>query len=306
MAFTNGFYDYAVSLAGGNALQKKLIDSITNSAPALKAMPFETATHAFHHVFQRLIDAEGADTVDLDGELPDIGSTIQAEKIDLAKVGGKFVFGADIAAAFGGSESYVNKKLPPAINKSGMSVERNFYTGTFLPKSIQFEKAISTQNNPDTSGSYGTMVAVTWMPGEIAGILSPVNEGGDLFYIKKLCNGETFLYNGIESYGLVVKSFLGLLVENPNYISSLVNIGTDVPSITQLTELVDRANGGDNTVIYTSRQLASRIAAHYSTHDTKSDLISVTNGQVSIMGVPVVKSSNFPETVSFINAPFIA
>ncbi|MDR3235014.1 MAG: hypothetical protein LBT46_15365 [Planctomycetaceae bacterium] len=321
--FKNSFYNIAVQAADLNKAstvnQRMLIDNVTAESPILAAIPFEKASHDYHNLFERVTAAQGVDVVDLDGPLPIIDSETQLDQSNLTPLGGKILMPEDKVIKYGGVEKYLAKRLPPAMRQSGMKIEKSLFLNNFLGKAVEFSNAVSASETPADMPNYAAMAAITWSPGEVTGLFSPLPYAdprlGQVFETSALNGGNRYDYRhpvdkvDIVVYGATVKTLIGMQLENKLKIAALVNIGaTAVPTATQLVELVKRASFGTTTRIYCNPSLALRIAAYYSTQNHGNGLITVQpGGQVSIVGVPVITSFNIPEAIGRIsNASYVA
>ena len=310
----NSFYEIAVMTAKKNAgaagVQLALIDNFTMSAPILHNMPFQKASHSHHHVYARLLDAQGLKIVDFDGRLPEAGSSYQLEEVKLTPFGAIFPIPEDLAIQAAGSpEGYLNTQVPPAMRKTGMDLEKSLYCDNFLKTARDYGTAMSATANPVQTETFDTMVAIDWQPGEMTGLVSPLPYGagssfGQLFETKWLNNKQRHkLENGVIGYAATVKIFIGILLANKRKISALVNIKA-IPTPKQLATLVETAEGTGNTRIYCTPGLKTAIAAEYAHSQKGHGFIGVSSaGEVSVLGVPIVTSHNIPPKFQFIDAP---
>lgn len=157
------------------------------------------------------------------------------------------------------------------------------------------------------------MVAVTWTPGEMTGLFSPLPYQapnlGEVFNLQWLNGGNRYEYpiNGIDVtvYGVTVKTLIGMQLANTGKLSALVNIRNDnLPTANQLVTLIESARAGSTTRIYCSPSLMHRIAAKFAQATQGNGLISVVaNGTVTVLGIPFVTSFNIPAKIGKIIAP---
>ena len=317
MSFKNSFYNAAVEAAKKNTKttngQLALIDNFTMNAPVLAGMPFERASHAYHHAYSRLLDADNLQKIDFDGQLPTLQTESQLDSVKLTPFGGAFEFGEDLMLQTHGTpEAYLATKIPPVLRRTGMELERSLYVNSFLAQTVKNATVRSATESAATDGQYATMVAVTWEPGEMTGLFSPLPYGngdriGQLFETKWANGKERHkLSNGVYGYAATIKVFIGVLLANKQKIASLVNI-TETPSPNQLAALVNAANPNASTRLYCSAAVKTSIAAAYAFTQKGNGLVAVSGtGDVSVLGVPIVTSNNIPQTVGFMEAPFIA
>ena len=315
--FKNSFYTIATQIAKKNTDtepgQLHLIDNFTSNAPILASMPFEKASHDRHHVYSRLMNASTMQKVDFDGVLPSMQVDTQLESVPLTPFGGKFEFGEDrMFHTHHTPESFLATLVPSVLRTTGMALEEAIYLNNFLTKTLDYGTARSVVETIPSVGKYGSMVAVTWEPGEMTGLYSPLPYGkgesfGRLFETKWLNNKMPHtLPNGVVGYAATCKIFIGLLLANKRKIASLVNI-SEAPTALQLSALVNAAQSNGSTRIYTSAALKTSIAAKFATMQQGNGLVSVSSaGEVSVLGVPIVASNNIPKDISPVTAPFIA
>ena len=317
MSFKNSFYNVSVETAKQNVKtsngQLALIDNFTMNAPMLAGIPFEKASHAYHHAYSRLLDADNLQKIDFDGLLPTVQTESQLETVNLTPFGGSFEFGEDMMKQTHGTpEAFLATKVPPVLRKTGMALETNLYVNSFLTKTMEYKTARSATENASTSGRFATIVAVTWEPGEMTGLFSPLPYGrgdrfGQLFETEWVNDKKRHkLSNGVIGYAATLKVFIGILLANKQKIASLVNI-TATPTPKQLAALVNAANPNASTRLYCSAAVKTSIAAAYAFTQQGNGLVAVTStGDVSVLGVPIVTSSNIPQEVGYLDAPSIA
>jgi len=312
--FKNSFYAVATKIVKKNPLsaskQLMLIDDFTEESPILKGLPFEPASHDCHHVYGRLMDATSMQVTDFDGVLPSMQTDSQLESVPLTPFGGKFEFGEDrMRLTHDTPESFLAAQIPPVLRRTGMALEHSLYINNFLPTTIKNQTAWSANTDAEADKLYGTMVAITWEPGQMTGLHSPLPYGkGDRFgklFESEWTNNKArhTLSNGVIGYSATCKIFLGILLANTQKIASLINIkGT--PTAKQLATLVNAVQASGSTRIYCSLALKTLIAATYAETRKGNGLVTVTDaGEVSILGVPIVTSSNIPKKVGFVDVP---
>ena len=292
----NSFYEIAIEKTSkgkeANA-QKKLIDAFTEEAPIYATMPMEEATHDYHHVFESLVTATGPDIVDLDAPLPLIDSETQVGQTSLSKLGGRIFAGRDKVMPFGGLANYLNKKVPPCLRETGMSLERNLYYNRFLAAAVRFGNCQSATESPTDDEGYYSLVAVTWTPGEVSGLYSPLAYGnGKVFEMGMLYGGNICEdARGVEGYKASVRTMLGVLLENPKRVGAIVNIGKDLPSEDMIGDMLDSVRANGSTRLYCHRKLMRRIGTQYSHLVSRNDFVMLDRKMI---------------TLSFNEVPFIA
>jgi hypothetical protein len=312
--FQNSFYTVATKIVKRNPLsaseQLMRIDNFTTEAPILKGIPFEQASHDCHHVYARQMDATSIQMVDFDGILPSMQSDSQLESIHLTPFGGKFEFGEDrMRLTHNTPESFLAAQIPPVLRKTGMALEHSMYINNFLPTTINNKMAWSASVGAESEKTYGSMIAITWEPGQMTGLYSPLpykkgDRFGKLFETDWISNkARHTLLNGVVGYAATCKIFLGILLANTQKIASLVNIN-GTPTAKQLAVLVNAVQAGGSTRIYCSMALKTAIAATYAQSQKGNGLVAVTSaGEISVLGVPIITSSNIPKKVGFVDVP---
>lgn len=314
--FKNSFYSVATDIVKKNPQaasgQLLLIDSFTAEAPIFKGLPFEQASHDCHHVHGRLLDATSMQVIDFDGVLPSMQTDSQLESVHLTPFGGKFEFGEDrMRLTHATPDTFLATQIPPVLRRTGMVLEHSIYLNNFLPTTIKNETAWSANVTAEADKLYGSMVAITWEPGEMTGLHSPLPYGkgdrfGKLFETEWINNkARHTLPNGVVGFAATCKIFLGMLLANKQKIASLINIkGT--PTAKQLAALVNAVQAGGSTRIYCSLALKTAIAATFAETQKGNGLVAVTGaGEVSVLGVPIVTSSNIPKKVGYVDVPLI-
>jgi len=303
MEFRNSFLNIAIEVAKKNRQRSEsqlaMVDNFTMDAPILAGMPFQRASHSHHHVYSRLLNADNLTRVDFDGKLPTLRAESQLESVPLTAFGGAFEFGEDLMKQTHGTpEAYIATQVPPVLRKTGMEFERSLFINNFLTKSIEYGTARSAG-----AGAGAAMVAITWTAGEMTGLFSPLPYGsgerfGQLFETD-WANGKQRhkLEEGMYGYAATIKVFLGVLLANKQKIASLVNI-TAPPSADLLARFVSSVNPNASTRIYCSMATKLSIAAQFAQQTQGNNMVSVTgNGEVSVLGVPIVTSNNIPSTL---------
>ena len=223
--FKNSFFNIATAIVGQNkgteVGQLTLIDNFTMNSPILSGLPFEKASHDRHHAYSRLVNASSLETIDFDGVLPSMQTETQTETVPLHAFGGNFKFGEDrMLHSHSTPEVFLATQIPPVMRSTGMKFERSLYLHHFLKKTMEYSTARSSTQDADKDGHYETMVAITWEPGEMTGLYSPLPYGqgdsyGKLFETQWLNNKTRHvLDNGVIGYAATIKIFLGMLLAN--------------------------------------------------------------------------------------------
>lgn len=304
MSIYNTFREYAIANA---TKQTVLIDQLTRNAPVLASLPMEPTTHGLQNVFESIVSITAAGITDLDAELTEIDMETKIDHTDLSVIGGKMYVGRDKANLLGGPDAYFNKKIGPILKKTGQNTEVSILENNFR------QYAITNNNYTSAGGSSGvnySLICVKYSPGEINGLYDPRQAGEGKILQKTLLWGgnlgeKTFTYTDsrtetISVYGVEFKTYFGMQVINPNYVSAIVNIDIDsstvkIPTELQISQMIANAEGmpGD-TFIYAHPILWNYIANSY-----KSDHITVTADTKNMNfllerwdDIPVIKTYN--------------
>lgn len=296
---SESYYEIAVNELGAN---REEVDYLTNKAPILKMLPMISTTDGLKHMYEVLIAADAAEIVGFDGELVELDAETDIEQVDLTAFGGKMQAGEDVINKFGGAGSYFGKKMIPVLKKTGQDMESSIVYNSFR------SFAITNSNYESALGSANTnysMMAVTFEPGEIGGLYDPQGFGdGKVFDVELFNNGGLYEFtkNGkiMAGRGQRIKTYFGMQLANPRYISALVNIDI-VNNLDDLTEtLIDNmlynAYENENTFIFMHPKLlvamgkfkASKL--NMATNDNDFNT-KITNWN----GTPIITSRNFLE-----------
>lgn len=307
-SFRNNWYDIAVSAAsayaGNNAgAQRAMITSLLENTPILASIPMEQASHVDYNMYDRIMAADVIGLIEFDSPLPVVNSQLQLETTFLSMLGARIMAPQDKAKRMGGPEKLIAQKLPPIFQATGMSSERSIYYNSLIASAHKFGNVISASSSP-SGNELAPIVAVTWMPGQTTGLVSPLpydisrSEAGMTFQTEWYNGGNMFLDpdEGINTYGVSIKGMMGMQIANENTVAAIVNIPKtiDVNTFTEyLSEMLEMCRANGNTRIYMSRSLYSAIRVAYSYVNSGSVLISVAPDAImTIDGYPVVTSYN--------------
>lgn len=292
---------YEIAL-GPERSQLAVVDAITCEAPILKNLPMEPSSHGLWNVYESMKDVTGGDIVDLDSPLPSVETESELQQTDLSIIGGEMEVGEDTARKLGGPAAYFAKKATPVLRKTGMSAEHSILYDGF--------RAFALKNgNVQSAGGSGsrnyTILCVHYVPGEITGVYDPAGFGdGKTFDLTPIAGGN--LYKNAEGrlvYGMRLKTYFGLQLANPDYVSAIVNCDIEsddasartFPTMRQMDKLLIDARAGQNTFIFCHPAVKAYLGT-----TCKLEHMSLVAGDTGFStqieawnGVPIVTSFNF-------------
>ncbi|HBJ96515.1 MAG TPA: hypothetical protein DDZ11_08885 [Lentisphaeria bacterium] len=291
---------YEIAL-GPDKSQRAVVDAITCEAPILRDLPMEPSSHGLWNIYESMKDVTGGDLVDLDAPLPKVSAESELRQTDLSIIGGEMEVGEDTARKRGGPVSYFAKKATPVLRKTGMSAERSLLYDNFRAFAIR-------NGNVQSAGGTGTknysILCVHYVPGEITGVYDPAGFGnGKTFDLTPIVGGE--LYKNAEGrlvYGMRLKTYFGVQLANPDYVSAIVNCDIDsdsssartFPTMRQMDKLLIDARAGQNTFIFCH----PAVKAYLGTTCKLEHMTLVSGNGFSTQidawnGVPIITSFNF-------------
>lgn len=291
---------YEIAL-GPDKSQRAVVDAITCEAPILRDLPMEPSSHGLWNIYESMKDVTGGDLVDLDAPLPKVSAESELKQTDLSIIGGEMEVGEDTARKLGGPVSYFAKKATPVLRKTGMSAERSLLYDNFRAFAIR-------NGNVQSAGGTGTknysILCVHYVPGEITGVYDPAGFGnGKTFDLSPIAGGE--LYKNAEGrlvYGMRLKTYFGVQLANPDYVSAIVNCDIDsdstsartFPTMRQMDKLLIDARAGQNTFIFCH----PAVKAYLGTTCKLEHMTLVSGNGFSTQidawnGVPIITSFNF-------------
>lgn len=260
--FKNFFRDVGIKLA---KKQTEEIDALTEEAPILAMLPMQPASHGLRNVYEELKEIDGAQLVNLDDELPNLGSESTLGYQDLSVLGGVIRVGEDKAKKMGGAAAYFATKMPSILRQTGMDTEKSIIYNSIRP----YAKANGREQNAggSTADSQFSMVCVKWVKGETIGLYDPEGFGnGKVFDFLPLNGGNAYEFDDTDGktkvgYGERIKAYFSVQFANPRNVSSIVNIdlaaaATDtgfanLPTEAQINKMLRDARANPaNTFIY--------------------------------------------------------
>lgn len=277
--------------------QPHQVDSLTEEAPILDGIKFESATHALWNVAEEVTDIRGGGFVDMDAPLDYADVDSRLRKVDLSIMGTKMFCPEDKARAYGGKEKYFAKKTPKVLRKLGVDAEKAIVYRNLLPYAVD-------RGNLIDSGGAGNencvLLAVRWVPGETCGLFSPTGFGqGTLINVTALSSGSLYENDhGILGYGVRMKGYFGMQLLNPKTVAALVNITPQTrPTAMQVDDLLDKVRASKNTVLYCNPKVRTILG-----EIGKGAFMNMGPGDKAVdrriaewNGVPVITSYNFNE-----------
>lgn len=305
--FNNFFRDVGIRMAKKQAQE---IDAVTEEAPLLAMLPMQAASHGIRNVYEELKEIDGAQLVNLDDELPNIGSEGTLGYQDLSVLGGIIRVGEDKAKKFGGAAAYFGSKMPSILRETGANTEKSLIYNTIKPYAL----ANSRQQNAGgtTASTQYSMICVKWVVGETIGLFDQDGFGnGKVFDMLPLNGGNAYEFTDTDSktkvgYGERIKAYFALQLANPRNVSSIVNVeltadeGTNsgfkaLPTEAQMNKMIRDARGNPaNTMIYMhpavldALQVYKSGALQMATADSDFNTIIASWNRI-----PIISSYNF-------------
>jgi len=289
--------------------QPGIIDALTEEAPILGMIPMQAASSGFQNVYENLVSVQGAETVDLDDELPEVDLTTELKQQDLGVIGGKMYVGDDKARKFGGASAYFNSKLPSILRETGANTEKSM-----IYNSIR-KFAIDNGNVTDIGGSSNknfSAICVKWVPGETIGLFDETGPGNgkameviDIGGKDTTFEKEFTLADGTKKSilvkGVAFKTYFGLQLANDRNVSAMVNVDIDsatekFPTEAEFSNFILNARANPaNTYIYMHPRFLNALKRYKSSH---MDVLTVSTTDMDFRfntwdGIPIITSYNF-------------
>jgi hypothetical protein len=278
--------------------QRILVDAITDEAPILGMLPMEPASDGLSNVYEKLDSVTGPAQVDLDGVLPQMYVNTSLEQKDLQVLGGIIEVGQDKGRMYtGGVNKYFEKYSTRCLKEAGQSIEYSLIYSTFREYALANGNVVNAGGT--TATSQNSIIAVHFSPGEIMGLYDSIGMGKGKFFRAEPINGGNAYFQkttGVLVYGLAVKTYFGVQLANPRYVSAMVNI-EDAADMTlaRLDETLDKCRANPmNTVLFMAtktRDFINQIRAGTLQTGPKDD-----NLRTRVMyynDIPIVTSYNF-------------
>lgn len=234
--------------------QQLLVDAITDEAPILGMLPMEPASNGLSNAYEKLDAVTGPSQVDLDGVLPQMFVNTSLEQKDLQVLGGVIEVGQDKGRAYpGGVNKYFEKYSSRCMIQAGQSIEYSLIYSTFRQYALDNANIINAGGT--TPSAQNSIVAVHFSPGEVMGLYDSLGMGNGKFFRVEAINGGNSYFqaaSGVLVYGLAIKTYFGVQLANPRYVSAMVNI-EDAADMTlaRLDDTLDRCRANPrNTVLF--------------------------------------------------------
>jgi len=218
MSRTDAFRDYAIKKA---PKQAQMVDDFTEESPFLAAMPVQESSDKLSNVSERILNITGADTVDYDAVLPTISAETELVQTDLTKVGGIIEVGEDKAKLMGGPQAYFAGQMPWIMRETGNAIEKSMIYNSYRAYAFQEGKLTSLGG---TTGLY-SILCINFVPGQMYGLVGKDQfASGKAFSMDSVTGGTRYkLATGELGFGMTAITYLGANLNNPRYISGLVN-----------------------------------------------------------------------------------
>jgi len=148
--FKNSFYQVATQVAGINKQRTEgqmiMIDNFTMNAPMLKSIPFQKASHSYHHAYGDVVDVRGMQIIDFDAPLPTMQVETQLKSVNLTPFGGALKFPEDMMKQTHGTPEKRHKNAREQLwtfqfDHAGSSVQQQMARKGFFKAHNQFEGA---------------------------------------------------------------------------------------------------------------------------------------------------------------------
>lgn len=259
MAFDNAFYKLKTLLRLG-PLDEAILDFITEGNPMLETMPFKASTSGVLNQQRIYTDADIADTVDFNGNLPIISADREIEIINLTPRGGIVIAPEMTLAQMRMSfMDFFIQELSVITPKSGNALEKDLFYNTFRKKADEVTNIFDAGG---TGNDLYSVVAVNWSLGNSGLYNADGFEDGQgmLFDTAELNGGLHNLsvhgasYTG-TGYAARLLSYIGVQLSNAKKgIAAISNIDLADENATITEKLMDNlvrtARKSPNTIIY--------------------------------------------------------
>lgn len=277
--------------------QPHQIDYVFEEAPLLAKIPFVETSNGLMHFFEKIKEVDAASFVDIDGALPVVDVDTELDSKTLSVLGFKIRGGVDtvrITTKGGTFASYLARKAPKVMKASGAALES---------KLARLAKIYNARNgqiiNAGGSGSATySIFAFRFVEDEFCGLYDAEGFGkGAMFDTQMLSGGNVYEdKDGKDVYGAAFRSYIDILMENPNCSACIVNITDSNPvtadMLNKLLKMV-RAGKGGTTVIVANPYATAFIDKLKNPFSTQADAISTHIRQYN--GVEIIDDWNFPE-----------
>jgi len=255
MSLNNAFREVAIEKSNK---QPQMVDQLLEESPILASIPVEDSTDELHNVYEELESVTEAQIVDGDEALPVVNATTDLKQVDLSIIGGIIEVGEDKAKRYGGAARYFTRKQAPIFRKTGNSLEQSIIYNNL--RAFAQENGKLQDAGGSTADKQNSIIAVTWVSGEINGLMSPTGFGdGAVMDVLPINGGNLYKdSNNRLVYGVRYKSYFGMQLANARYVSGIANIDLqdadpanwDIPSEEDIEVMLEDCRAGENTRIY--------------------------------------------------------
>jgi len=301
MSIKNTFREIAIA---NSPKQPTMVDALLEESPILGSMPFAPTSNGLQHIYEETVAVTGAGMVEMDEALPKVDATGKLETIDVSILGGEIEVGQDKAKQFGGVGPYIASKMPLILKKSGADAESSILYNTIRAYALGNDSGLTGEhafNAGGTADNNYSILAVKWSPGEIQGLYDPSGFGQGVLMEQFAINGGNLYKDdtGRLVYGMAMKSYIGMQMANPRYVSTIVNIDIDdskLPTKGELDSLIESVRGqqGGSTVLYMHPKVLTAL------YEYKADGLNMFTSDKDVNrvfsywnGVPIQTSYNF-------------
>ena len=280
--------------------QPKMLENITEETAVLNEIKFQPSSHGLWNAYEDVTNLQGADFVDMNAPLPQMGMDTVLKKVDLSIMGGEIFVPEDKAKMFGSAEKYFAMRTPALLKDAGMKTEKKLIydnLATFAKDNGKLESAGGTAGASGKTGLY-SMYVLRQIEGENIGLYSPEGfKNGAMLDVAKINGGELYKNDkGVLGYGIRLKGYFGFQLANAKGVSGIVNISAaKIPTAEQIDDMLIKARATPaNTFIFCHPKVLSLLNKY------KGDVLRVQTGTgdmnrtfMAWNGIRFVTSYNF-------------
>lgn len=258
--------------------QPKMLENITEETEVLNKIKFQPASHGLWNAYENVTNLQGADFVDMNAPLPEMGMDTKLEKVDLSIMGGEIFVPEDKAKMFGSSDRYFAMRTPALLKEAGMKTEKKLIYDNLANFAKNSGKLVSAGGTASTSGKTGlySMYVLRQIEGENIGLYSPEGfKSGALLDVAKINNGALYKNaDGVLGYGIRFKGYFGFQLANAKGVAGIVNISASkIPTAEQIDDMLISARASSaNTFIFCHPKVLSLLNKY------KGDVLRVQTG----------------------------
>jgi hypothetical protein len=205
--------------------QPKQVSTILEKAPILDIWPFMEASHGLWNVYEEETEVTGAQFIELDSVLPEVGTVTGLKRINLGIMGGKMTVLEDRAKLLGGRDAYFAKRMPSVLKKTGQTTEFSLVYDNLRRYALATSgRAVSCGGSSNAGYS---MIFVRFEEGVTTGLYSPDGfKQGAMLHSLAINGGNLYerQADGKLCYGVRLKGYFGMQIADPRTVFALVNI----------------------------------------------------------------------------------